>query len=122
MKIWKVCFTMCLLVAAFRIGAAQDQGHVPGRLLVKFRNGVSQEKALQVLQKHGATNVILIGSNIYFVGVPAVNVPFHTNEEMMEKALNTEADVESAELDKIMATGSPMQPPPCVPTVFGERK
>jgi len=76
-----------------------DQPYAPGRLLVKFRNGVTNEKKKDVLDKHNAKVEAELGG----IGVDIVSLPSGLSEKELEKLLKKQDEVEFAELDYLVA-------------------
>jgi thermitase len=84
---------------------AQGQGgnaptHVPGRILVKFKDGVSDGQARGLLAGRNALSTNVIPQ----LGVHIVQLPPNANEQAEANAFKGLADVEFAEVDSIVAT------------------
>jgi thermitase len=82
---------------------AQGQGgnappHVPGRILVKFRDGVSDGQARGLLAGRNALSTNVIPE----LGIHLVQLPPNANEQAEANAFKGLADVEFAEVDAIL--------------------
>ena len=71
---------------------------VPGRILVKFKDGVSDGQARGLLAGRGALSTDLIPG----IGVHIVQLPPNANEQAEANAFKGLADVEFAEVDQIL--------------------
>src|SRR6185312_10881543 len=91
------------LVLMSPVAWAQGQGgnglpHVPGRILVKFKDGVSDGQAHGLLAGRGALSTDLIPG----IGVHIVQLPPNANEQAEANAFKGLAEVEFAEVDQIV--------------------
>src|SRR5262245_61509651 len=78
---------------------SEAQQYVPGRILVKFRDEVSTEKAREFLEKRGARSAHVIEE----LGVHVVEVSPFVSEKALAHAFQGQAEVEFADLDRIYA-------------------
>jgi thermitase len=83
-----------------RSGAHQPAGpFVPGRMLVSFRVGTSNERARGLLAAHGARTA----NKMSGVDVHIVELPPAANEQNLVQTFNSSPEVEFAELDHVLA-------------------
>lgn len=95
----RIVVAMAILGMALSAGA---QGHVRGRVLVKFRPQVSDATARSVINSlRGTQQAVLHG-----LGVRVVSLPNGTSESAVASALARRADVEFAELDQLRMPGN----------------
>ena len=87
-----------LLPLFWHVGAQAPPPFVPGRLLVKFRAGVSAQQAHSVLAAHGSYS----REEIPQLGLHFVALPAQANEEAVAHAFKARPEVEFAELDRIL--------------------
>lgn len=80
------------------VTAQAKQPFVPGRVLVKYRSGVSTLHAHKLLMSAGAHH----NREVARLGVHVFDLPADANEEEMLKTLRGQPDVEFAELDYIL--------------------
>src|SRR6266487_1368374 len=71
---------------------------VPGRVLVKFRDGIVFERGQQVIAGLGARDAEQIAN----IGVHVLELPFQANEAAFAHAFQERPEVEFAELDRIL--------------------
>src|SRR5439155_10909221 len=98
-----------LSTAGFLLGQGSvEPQHVPGRVLVKFRSDVSEERGRAILERNGVKSHHLISE----IGVYVVELPPFANEAAAARALREQGEVEFAELDRMVApsTISPNDP------------
>src|SRR5579884_113050 len=87
-----LAFAVCGVVAQ-----AQPSGFVPGRLLVKFKSGVSEPQGRAVAAGLGAASTRVIrGAGVHVLSLPA------GSENALLRVLLQRSDVEFAELDRII--------------------
>src|ERR1700693_4729391 len=91
---------LSLLGAGFACQGAwgQTPPHVPGRILVKFKDGVSDGQARGLLAGRGALSTNVIPQ----IGVHIVQLPPNANEQAEANAFKGLADVEFAEVDRVL--------------------
>src|SRR6266853_971989 len=97
--LFRLAFTVllaCTAVSAQHNGAATS-GFVPGRILVKFKDGVSDGQARGLLAGRGALSTDVIPQ----IGVHIVQLPPNANEQAEANAFKSLAEVEFAEVDRI---------------------
>src|SRR6266851_5720456 len=91
-----------MLLVSTAMVSAQDNGglsrFVPGRILVKFKDGVSDGQARRLLAGRGALSTNVIPQ----IGVHIVQLPPNANEQAFMRALKGSREVESAELDRLL--------------------
>ena len=80
-------------------GGNQPSTSVPGRILVKFKDGVSDGQARGLLAGRGALSTNVIPQ----IGVHIVQLPPNANEQAEANAFKGMAGVEFAQLDQILA-------------------
>src|SRR5580765_6334618 len=73
--------------------------HVPGRLLVKFRDGISEAQGRAAVASHGAQSTKTLDG----IGVHVVSLPANANENAFLNVFKQRGDVEFAEFDEIVA-------------------
>ena len=73
--------------------------HVPGRLLVKFRDGVSEAQGRAAVASQGAQSIRTLDG----LGVHVVSLPGNANENAVLNVFKQRGDVEFAEFDEIVA-------------------
>jgi subtilase family protein/Big-like domain-containing protein/fervidolysin-like protein len=93
----KISLISLLAAGSFSALRQARQQYVPTRILVKFRDGVSGEKGRVVLQQLGAHSI----STIPKLGVHVVEVSGSPGEKAIA-AFKRQAEVESAELDRVV--------------------
>src|ERR1700722_16190188 len=74
----------------------QHQRFVPGRILVKFKDGVSEDQAKSILAERGARSTKVISQ----IGVHIVELSPGADEQASVTALGARSEVEFAELDR----------------------
>jgi serine protease len=101
----RVFSTVILLIALFSLAAAEDfyvgqscvssttEKYAPGEIIVKFKDGVSFQKANTALADLGAT---LISTNAQ-IGIQQLRIPADKTVEEMVAAFSSRPDVEYAE-------------------------
>ena len=77
----------------------QTEQFVPGRVLVKFRTGIMPDHARNIIAALGARDA----GEIPNIGVHILDLPFQASEKAFVQALQARAEVEFAELDRIVA-------------------
>lgn len=81
--------------------AGQEESFVPGRLLVKFRDGVSEGRAEEIVAAHGARSADVIAQ----IGVRLLELP-EGAERAVQQALAARPEVEFADLDHVVPAES----------------
>src|SRR5260221_3889884 len=89
---------MLLISAAVRQAQNTGLGHVPGRVLVKFRAGVSDNQAAAILASHQAS----VAGQIQAIGVRLVSLPSSVTESEAIRAIAAHPEVQFTELDRIL--------------------
>src|SRR5215207_9690330 len=77
--------------------SGQTTGHVPNRLLVKFRNEVASDRIQAVLNSFQAR----AADHIPALGIHIVELPPNASEVAFQDAFKQREEVEFAELDQI---------------------
>ena len=75
------------------------QKFVPGRVLVKFKSDIASDRARQVIAALGARDA----DEIPGIGVHILDLPPQASEVAFANAFKARADVEFAELDKVLS-------------------
>src|ERR1051326_5265736 len=95
-------FALILLFLSFpfhKVSAQKEKDRfVPGRVLVKFRDGVGLDHARQIVAALGAREA----DELPGIGVMVLDLPEQADEKAFAHALTARNDVEFAELDRIL--------------------
>src|ERR1044072_5189283 len=76
----------------------REEPFIPGRVLVKFRSNVGVDHARQIVASLGAREA----DELPAIRTPVLDLPEQANEAAFAHALAARADVEFAELDRIV--------------------
>src|ERR1051325_9905826 len=102
---YTVSFLSCALILLsltfpfHKVSAQREQeGFVPGRVLVKFRDNVGLDHARQIVAALGAREA----DELPGIGVIVLDLPEQADETAFAHVLAARADVEFAELDRIL--------------------
>ncbi len=79
-------------------GSSLTPAFVPGRVLVKYRSGISKNRAQHLMMAAGAR----LNREIKQIGAHILDLPADANEEEILMTLKAQPDVEFAELDYIL--------------------
>ncbi len=106
------CFVLTLAVllsavlSSTRVRAARGEtafepGYqfVPGRVLVKFREGIGADHARQIIAALGARDADEIAN----IGVHVLDLPYRASESAFVQSFEARPEVEFAELDRVLA-------------------
>ncbi len=96
----------------------QSPGHVRGRLLVKFRANISPNSVRSVLNAFQAREA----DELPWIGVKIVSLPPNASETAFERAFRNRAEVEFAEVDRLVAPDGTTPNDPLYPSQWHLQK